>query len=402
MYENANQLSPPCVQAIDRFYDLRSKYWEQNQMIESDAQDAHSGHILFFFFMGLFILMSVIKRMRMYKRAKEMKQFLTALHDNKDLKATVEASTGMAVPEVLACGGCPHTPAKCSSGAACFCKRFLKTAAMFIVIIVSSFFISITSLEITAHIVSSIDGSVSDSNAPPASPFLALTILLIVCSIEVGIFFLLVKGVRVLFLRLKDTINGNGTNRDSNGVPDAAPSAPYMLVCSSSHNEGGGHGPANLNATSRNGIFPPSSTRLQQWRSFALQSFRRGGSSNGNGGNGALYDSGGRGGAYAPLLDSSSHGGGVVGVTDGAYEMSTTNSHSHSPSVTVIGGDQQSQGHGQGHGYGYAQGQSQFYSQPYSQPTQSMTHYTMSSGVGVDRNCPDSYARPVNHQVSYV
>lgn len=251
LYDQLPGLSPPCINSINRLYDLREQYWNQNQELEEQAATSHHGTFIVFL-LGAFALFLVFRVFGLKKKNKRTNKLLHALHADKQLKASVEAQTGMAIPEA------EHCPLSTTNGNVSVCGKIVRLAVIFCVVVVSSFIISISSLEITACILDAMDGQGGESSyqSPPTSPLAALIILLLVCSVEIGLFFLLLRGVR-LFCGMKDGRR--------------APSAP--LEFDSMHGSNGSG--ATLAASSRSGVFPPSSTRLQQWRSYAANAFRR-------------------------------------------------------------------------------------------------------------------------------
>lgn len=238
MYYNANLLTPNCQGAIQNFYDMRDKYWREEEVINDGP---YKGGLHLLLLGGLFIIL-MIRRMRTTKRQKDVKSFLSAVHSDASLKASVETSTGMKVPEEQEVQPC------CCTGTST-CGRVIKALVLATVVVAFSIIISISSLEITAAIVGSMDADHAvDYNAPPTSPLSALAILLTVCSVEVGMFFLLVRGCRVLVHR-------------------------FYHQHSPSHSGDGGSDSGRKTPVSRLGAF--TSGRVQQWRTYALQTFRR-------------------------------------------------------------------------------------------------------------------------------
>jgi hypothetical protein len=189
MYQHLEQLSDPCVSAVANIYELRAQYWAEDQ-----APPPHcpwAGLAVFgLFLLGLLLL---VKKLRFMKKKKAVNEFLAAIAAQPQLKAAVEEQTRMKLPEPLGC---------CRGGG--LLKRFCKTAAFLLVVLVSSVFIAISSLEVTAHILNHIDQSapVEEGEAhQPMSAGAALLLLAAVCAVHVSLFFLVVRGLRYLYQR---------------------------------------------------------------------------------------------------------------------------------------------------------------------------------------------------------
>lgn len=247
MYQNWVNLTPPCASSVKRLHDMRAQYWHENEMIEQVDGGYHHGHFWFVILSALAMYL-LCRIFRLKKQHRAQNKLLEAIHTDKTLKASVEASTGLIVPAPTAC------PAH-RQGGSCF-VRFLKAALLFSVVVFSSFVISITSLEITAHIVQGMDerrAQESDCNnedgyCPLTSPFTALMILLVVCSFEIFIFTLLVRGAKFLLLRLSA----------ANYQPSAPPSTNDSGV-------------EDYNTR----FIPRAQQRLQQWHAYAMQRLGR-------------------------------------------------------------------------------------------------------------------------------
>lgn len=228
----------------------------------------HGGFMLFF--LGAMVVYLVARVFGLKKKGKKTDKLLQALHANKDLKATVEAHTGMQIPKPTPCPFSKNGNQNMS-----FCGKVVRIAVLFNIVVITSFVISISSLEITACIVNAMDGGEGQANyeAPPTSPLVALTILLLVCTVEISLFFLALRGLRTLCKHL----HGSPNHRQAQ-APPSAPMGEYESSNISTH--GSTHGYSSnsptLAASSRHGgMFPPSSTRLQQWRAYAANAFRR-------------------------------------------------------------------------------------------------------------------------------
>lgn len=320
MYDNYPKLSSSCKDSIQGLQQLREEYWQEYQEQEEESHHHGGDGGIWFLLLLVLLVLGVVRRRRRNRKNAETAAFLGAIQSDPLLKARVEESTGMTIPVAPVQEGCCGCVATDASQPACrtksFCCKAAKFILMFTVVVVSSFLISVSSLELTACVLNAVDGGPegengADPNAPPVSPLLALFVLVCICSIEVLLFFACVRVVKTLVARYKyhnsnTNNNSNGGNNGGNNGDEYAylPSAPP-----SSHNNNQTNN-NNLNASARNGVFSSSSARLQQFRTYAM-SFRR--ADNGHGNNQM----------YAPLNDRSVH-----------YEGS--NPMAHSQPVTVV------------------------------------------------------------------
>jgi len=125
MYSNFNKLSENCQEAIEDVYALRDQYW-------SEEQHAHHPHGLFLILIGFIIAIGIIKRHRLRAARRERDLALyNALQANPELKAQVEAASGIVIEAPRAEGSC--------------CFFFLRV----VVAIAVGFFIWVTSVFIT-------------------------------------------------------------------------------------------------------------------------------------------------------------------------------------------------------------------------------------------------------------
>ena len=208
MYRGMAQgaVSQPCIGAVAELYQLRAQYWEETQLATMPPHHHHFGVLIVL----LLLVFCAVRRFRMARYHKQVRSLLTALHLSPQLKAAVEAETGVQVPPpvpVASSGGCcPHTPpatgAACNSNQQeCVFVRACKIVLLFVSLAVVSFIVTFTSLEITMNIVRNLD-----QNAPTdpetgevhyTSPLVALSLLLLILSAQILAVSLLVKGVRI-------------------------------------------------------------------------------------------------------------------------------------------------------------------------------------------------------------
>lgn len=197
MYQGMAQgmVSQPCMGAVSGLYQLRAQYWEESQM-PPPPPHCHLGLIL----IAAALLGCCVRRFYAARYEKKVRSLLTALHTHPHLKASVEAETGIQVPM--------PKPACCLSNAAqgpqgsrkSWLARTCKALVLFVALLFVSFVVSFTSLEITMNIVGNLDSSAQpDPNTgetPQLSPFAALTILFLVCTAELTLLALVVRGLR--------------------------------------------------------------------------------------------------------------------------------------------------------------------------------------------------------------
>ena len=192
------QVSEPCIGAVADLYQLRSQYWEESQ--QSSGPHCH-GFVLVLV-AAVLLLGCLVRKWYARHRAQKVRSLLTALHTNPSLKATVEAETGVPVPMPRTPGSCcsagDDTQSPCSSPSGV--KRFLKVTAFFVCLLAVSFLVSFTALEATMHIVHGMDMHAEEDaeggEAQYTSPVVALSILLLVCTAEVAVLALIVRGLK--------------------------------------------------------------------------------------------------------------------------------------------------------------------------------------------------------------
>jgi len=273
-------------------YELRGQYWSEQQ----EMSRPHFGGPLMFFFLGLLALILFIRRRMFMKKRAEVATFMNAIRSNPSLLSTVESQTGLKVPQVC------HQHGNCRSK--CLFVRIAKSLVFLAFVLFSSFLITLSSLEITASIVMWMSSN-SDPNSEESGPSVGVVLLILmsVCAIEIGLFALLVRGIRLLYVR-------------SFPPNDAAPSAPLEgTVVSTNGSNGNVHRIAwTLKA------FP-------KFPRFTFNQSTLGGSESGYG--------------YTPLLsedvpmDETSHGQNNHAATKGTYSAEMVPTWNNTKTVQV-------------------------------------------------------------------
>jgi len=215
MYQHAPALSPPCLDAMEGLYDLRADFWSESQ---GQGKHCHGGFVLGALLVLLFV---ALRRCCLSTRRRQVRSLLTALNTHPELKAAVEAETGLTVP--LPSSGCP-CPATGTSRRGGGHRRVLnclfraaKVCAFLAFVLLASLAISLSSLEITIRLVQSMDASNDANGGNYTSPLAALLLLFSVCTVQLALLALLVKGVKRC---CRPRVNNN-----TNTTP--APSAPF-------------------------------------------------------------------------------------------------------------------------------------------------------------------------------
>lgn len=204
VYENVQNLSPTCMQAISDLYVLRSEYWETY----SSSQQSHGHHSVIFPVLFVILIVSLVKKVMLAPRRKQVHAFLSAINGNPELKAKLESELNMAVPA-------PREPC-CGGQRGSFLARLCRALVLIVAAMFVGFFISVTSLEMTASIVDNIE----QTSQEPASPFTVIMILVSIIAVEVVALVGLLKGLRYCCHRVRgtedDAANGN-VNRGNFG-----------------------------------------------------------------------------------------------------------------------------------------------------------------------------------------
>lgn len=223
LYRGMSQgrVSQPCIGAVSDLYELRAQYWQESQQ----DPNFHHGHFGLLIVAGL-LLVCCVRRFYAMRYEKKVRSLLTALHTHPHLKASVEAETGVAVPAPVPARTCCVGADSSEGCSKSMLVRFAKVIAFAVVIFVVSFVVSFTSLEITMNVVNNMDehADMDPETGEPAftSPLVAMFVLLLVCTAELTLLALAVKGLKVCFCP-KDQ-GDVSADLASGGSP--APSAP--------------------------------------------------------------------------------------------------------------------------------------------------------------------------------
>ena len=218
-------------------------------------------------FAGLLLILALlvlcaVRRCYHRKRFQQVRSLLTALHTHPALKAQVEAETGITVPlppqpRNCMCCVCPSTDelngtSSSTNSTASRIKaglvRVLKVLVFAFCLAFVAFWVTVTSLEITMHIVNTMDENApSDPNSgevQTTSPAFAVLVLFAVCSVEVLMLSLFARGVKACCTRF-----GRGCphyHNHNSTVPTAVtavtPSAPFEVITNNNHNSSSGSG----------------------------------------------------------------------------------------------------------------------------------------------------------------
>lgn len=234
MYQNLPRVSAGCQSAVLDLYQIRDQYYREEQAQENGHP--HFGGV-FFLLLGVVALFAYLRRRAFKKHMKpqinKANNFMDAIRTNPELCKNIEEQTGLTVPNKIEC---PQKK-KCSSTDSC-CVHVCKFTAYFAGIVLVSTFIAITSLNITCILVQYLNNhmeseEVKDENGNPVytSAFTALLILFLICTIQISIFVLIVKAVKLYFLQLEVNSynnNNNGNTGNNGNTTNTVPSAPVM------------------------------------------------------------------------------------------------------------------------------------------------------------------------------
>lgn len=94
MYQNIDNLSQPCLNAVQDLYVLREQYWEEEQQVNHN----HPGHfvVVIMFFL---LITSMIRKCITHKRNTKVDSLLKVINANPSLKATLESEIGTSLPK---------------------------------------------------------------------------------------------------------------------------------------------------------------------------------------------------------------------------------------------------------------------------------------------------------------
>lgn len=181
MYQQLQSLSlsQPCQQAVQDLHSLRSQYWNDT-MSMSGSSGCHFHAVLLF--LVVLVLGGVCRR----ARAKKVNAVLQAIHANPELKAAVEAHAKVQVPKP--CCGNRGNP----------CVKILKVITLFMVIMFTAFFTAVFSVIVASNIIASMAVVHEDGSVQYPSAGVAISILLLVVTVNVLVVVSLVRVVRRL------------------------------------------------------------------------------------------------------------------------------------------------------------------------------------------------------------
>jgi hypothetical protein len=183
LFDNIDRVSPQCQASID---DL------QVYVDDMDFDDDSGCPILPFILLLLFVtlILRCIARRRMLQRQDSLHKTLAAIHASPDLKAKVEAASGIPVPPTL-----PASRARIAMAQKPWYVKLCCVAGC----LATGFLMAVTSLLITGAIVNGIYDN--DSDDDDAAPIVVLAILFSVLTVEV----LLVRRLRMAVCAYMDS-----------------------------------------------------------------------------------------------------------------------------------------------------------------------------------------------------
>lgn len=221
LYENFNRLSQPCVQGMTDLYEVRQRFWHDNEEYSGGGH-----HIIFLVLAALFLWM-IVKKCIWRKRIAKVRNFMEAVHANPALKATIEAETGLPVPEMPCRGSRCCDEDKKGGKDKCCLKKFCKYVCGFMFMFAISFFLAITSLEITSNILVNWDADAeARGEEPSTTPLTALLLLLTVTLVEVTIFALAVRVGKTLCAAV---LGRSSSDSGDYPAPSAPPASPVVV-----------------------------------------------------------------------------------------------------------------------------------------------------------------------------
>ena len=216
------RVSQPCVGAVSELYELRAQYWEESQQ----PQDFHHHHGLGLLILGVVLLACTVRRIYAIRYEKKVRSLLTALHTHPHLKSSIEAETGVEVPVPVPAGTCCVGANTDGNSSGVTLVKAGKVLAFAVLIFAVSFAVSFSSLEITMHVVNEMDKHAPEdpNTGEPAftSPLAALFVLFFVCTAELTVLALLVRGVKACFKR-----RAEASAAAASASISSSPSAPF-------------------------------------------------------------------------------------------------------------------------------------------------------------------------------
>jgi len=201
LYRNMDRLSPACSSAVSDLYKLRETYWREYQ----DQQFGPPPHLgCGLVVIGLLAAVLVARRYFGYKRRQQVRSLLTALHTHPDLKARVETETGISVPMPYTGHCCRATNSSTGTCPFRVCKlvfcRLVRVLLFFAFLLLSSLFITISSLELTFMVLQLIDAGASQDpvtgDLQLTSPGVALIILFSICAAQLSVLAVIIRAIK--------------------------------------------------------------------------------------------------------------------------------------------------------------------------------------------------------------
>ena len=201
LYRNMDRLSSSCSSAVADLYMLRESYWREYQ----DQQHGPPPHLgCGLVAIGLLAVVFLVRRYFGYKRQQQVRSLLTALHTHPDLKARVESETGVSVPMPYTGHCCCASNASTGTCPFRVCKlvlcRLVRVLLFFAFLLLSSLFITVSSLELTFMVLQLIDAGASQDpvtgDLQLTSPFVALLILFSICAAQLSVLAVIIRAIK--------------------------------------------------------------------------------------------------------------------------------------------------------------------------------------------------------------
>lgn len=202
LYRNMDRLSASCSSSVADLYMLRESYWRDYQDQQQGPPHFGCGLVA----IGLLAVVFLVRRYFGYKRHQQVRSLLTALHTHPDLKARVESETGVSVPMPMHTTGhcCRATNASTGTCPFIICKlvlcRLVRVLLFFAFLLLSSLFITISSLELTFMVLQLIDAGASQDpvtgDLQLTSPFVALLILFSICAAQLSVLAVIIRAIK--------------------------------------------------------------------------------------------------------------------------------------------------------------------------------------------------------------
>jgi len=201
LYRNMDRLSASCSSAVADLYMLRESYWQEYQDQQHGPHPPLGCGLLA---IGLLAVVFLARRYFGYKRQQQVRSLLTALHTHPDLKARVESETGVSVPMPYTGHCCRASNASTGTCPFRVCKlvlcRLVRVLLFFAFLLLSSLFITVSSLELTFMMLQLIDAGASQDpvtgDLQLTSPFVALLILFSICAAQLSVLAVIIRAIK--------------------------------------------------------------------------------------------------------------------------------------------------------------------------------------------------------------